>query len=121
MEAAIFIMLFLTSDELVFAFKALALLFCAGYAIAQALISYSESENRKATEQMLQEAKARAESSPQVLAIQNAMQNAMQKSNTIATKEKEADSGGSPTVYVTDEERALAKKLAEEMRNAGLG
>lgn len=111
MEATIFILTYLTSEVVFEAFKALALLFCGGYPIAQALIRYSANEDRKAALRVLQEEQARDVVNAQLLGIQ--------KSDTVVSKDKGADSGGGPVAYLTDEQRKLGKKLIEEVRKAG--
>ena len=113
MEAVIYLFLILTSEEVVEPLKISALFFCGSYLIAQAVMGISAYEERKATEHLLEEMKAKREA--------NAQQIGMQKSIPIPQKETMASPAAEHTTYLTDEQRALGKKLIEQMRGGGKG
>jgi hypothetical protein len=110
LEAASYILFFMTSEVVVEGFMALAAFFCISYPIAQGLIMYSAHEDRKAVDQMLKEQKKRAEA--------NAQQLAQLKGYPPPAKDKAAVSGAVEET-LTDEQRELGRKLIAAAKSAG--
>jgi len=117
LDAVNSILSYITSEDIAGIFKIFALFTCVGYLITQALIFYCENEDRKAAKQRLMEVKARAEELKQQLASKKSPP--ASSNITSAPREKGAESGDGQSAYLTNEQRALGKKLIEEAMKAG--
>jgi hypothetical protein len=114
MDALIFMFWCMTSENVLDAFKDFALFAFVAYLISQGLVVYGKNEEQKDIDLIQQQVNANAKAKTKAMAQRIDMQK-----NAFAAKGKVADTGGGRATYLTDEQRALGKKLIEEARKAG--
>jgi hypothetical protein len=104
----------MTSENVLDAFNDFALFAFVAYLISQGLVVYCKNEEQKNIVFMQQLANANEKASTKVMSQRLDM-----KKSAFSSKGKVADAGGGKATYLTEEQRALGKKLIEEARKAG--